>query len=305
MLSRRSKLVLLLLVIVLLGDRIRQRRESIARMRDEAVDGRGRGPRAAQRRFPPIDVYSSMLPKGDFRGVTRFSRQQFDEIVQELIPYIIQNRHVRSGVEETSGELRPTKLSQPNRVLMTIKFLVFGSTLEDLAQQFGYSVPAVREDIHHVATCIVEALHYEISWPDGAQRQALRDIMGPGFAQAFGQSTARLPPRIAGLEIIQGTAIRLCARIRLQRTAWAISCTSSPDKSAHGMTLSTFSGPSSPICWRRAAPTFWPMWAMKAARTLGSCCPLLPRPYQIADSVAHTTADTNGGARALSSSLGF
>lgn len=180
-------MVALLLFLVNNQIDIQQRMRRVQQLREELGPGRGRVPRAAERRFPAINVYASMVEQGDpaFRGVTRFTRSQFDDVVTELRPLIRANRHVRAHVPEPTGQLRSAKLSVPDRVLMTIKFLVFGSSLADLSQQFGLSVPAVGEELRHGVYAIVQGLHYELQWPDLARQQLLRQLFG-GFDRAIG-----------------------------------------------------------------------------------------------------------------------
>ena len=194
---RRLSLIIALLLFLFVNQQaMNERQRNIDRLRAAIGPGRGRVPRQPPREFPPIDVYSNTLPQGDigFRSITRFTRSQFDELVAELRPLIVANRRVRANVDEPSGRLHPTKLSLPNRVLLTVKFLVLGSTLADLSQQFGLSTAAVNEELHHGVYAIVEALHYEISWPNAAQRQMLRNVMGPGFANAFGTVDGTFTP---------------------------------------------------------------------------------------------------------------
>jgi hypothetical protein len=144
--------------------------------------------------------------RSQFRGVTRFTRQQFDNIVQELRPLVMRNRHVRMNVPEPTGRFHPTKLSLNNRVLLAIKFLVFASPINDLSQQFGLSPAAVSEELRHVVYAIVEGLSYEIAWPSAAQRQRLRDLMGPEFANAFGVVDGTFTPAFAGQATSAGIA---------------------------------------------------------------------------------------------------
>lgn len=123
-----------------------------------------------------------------------FTIADFDALVTELRPVVAQNRRVRVNVDEPSGQLRPSKLTMENRILMTIKFLVFGSSLADLSNQFGLDDSAVNEELHHGVYAIAETLSFELTWPSAAQRQMLRDIMGPGFANAFGQVDGTFTP---------------------------------------------------------------------------------------------------------------
>jgi hypothetical protein len=180
--------IALLLFLIINQNSINERQRRIQQLREELGPGRGRVPRADERSFPAVDVYANMVLQGDpsFRGVTRFTQAQFADIVTELRPLIMANRHVRMNVPEPTGQLRSGKLSVPNRVLLTIKFLVFGSSLADLSEQFGLSVPAVNEELHHGVYAIVEALYYEIQWPDPARQQQLREVFGGWFANAIG-----------------------------------------------------------------------------------------------------------------------
>lgn len=185
---RRLLIIVLLLFLIFNQNAINQRQRRIDELRRELRAGRGRGPRAPERRFPPIDVYSHLVAQGEpaFRAITRFSRTDFDELVRELRPLIMANRHVRMNVDEPTGQIRAAKLTIANRVLVTLKFLIFGETLAQLSSEFVWSVPAVNEEIHHGVYAIVQALRYEISFPDVAQQQALSAVYGPALRRAFG-----------------------------------------------------------------------------------------------------------------------
>lgn len=194
---RRLLLIVAIVLFLLINQRaMDERQREIEELRSQLGPGRGHVPRAPKKRFRAVDVYRNMLPRGDahFRDITRFSRGEFDALVEELRPAIVQNRRVRVNVDEPGGQLRPTKLTLQNRVLLTIKFLVFGSQLSDLSNQFGLDDSAVNEELHHGVYAIVETLGYELTWPNAAQRQMLRDIMGPGFANAFGQVDGTFTP---------------------------------------------------------------------------------------------------------------
>jgi hypothetical protein len=185
---RRLVILLLLLFLLFNQTAIDRRQRRIQELRHELRAGRGRGPRAAERRFPPVDVYSQLVAQGEpaFRSITRFSRHDFDDLVTELRPLIMANRHVRMNVDEPTGQIRSAKLTIPNRVLVTLKFLIFGESLAQLSSEFGWSVPAVNEEIHHGVYAIVQALHFEITFPDVAQQHALSAVYGPVLRRAFG-----------------------------------------------------------------------------------------------------------------------
>lgn len=195
---RRLLILVLLLFLIVNQEAINQRQRNIDNLRAAIGRGRGQGARAPERRFPAIDVYGQTIPQGDigFRGATRFSRSQLDDLIAELQPLVIQNRRVRAHADEPTGRLHPTKLSVQNRVMLVLKFLVHASTLADLSQQFGVSVPAVNEELRHGVFAIVETLAYEIRWPSAAQRALLRQILGPEhrFLRAFGSVDGSFTP---------------------------------------------------------------------------------------------------------------
>ena len=186
---RRWLLLFALLAAVLINNLLLTRcQRRIHALEAEIGPGRGHVPRAPERHFPAIDVYSQMLPQGDraFLAVTRFTRQQFDEMVTELAPLVQANRHVRPHVPEPGGEIRATKLSLHNRLLLALKFLTCGGTCEDLGQQFALSPAAVSEEIRHVVFALVAGLSYEIAWPPPVQQQQLQQLLGPRFPHAIG-----------------------------------------------------------------------------------------------------------------------
>lgn len=186
---RRIVLVILLLLLVIRQQTVIRRAEQRVRcLRADIGPGRGQVPRAAERRFPAIDVYSQYADQGNptFRAMTRFSQLQFDDLVHELSLLIAANRCVRPNVPGPSGEERACKLTVQNRLLMTVKFLVAGGSCADLGSQFGLSPAAVSEELRHVIFAIVAGLNYEIRWPSAEQQQTLRGLLGPRFANAIG-----------------------------------------------------------------------------------------------------------------------
>jgi hypothetical protein len=186
----RRIIVFLLLcgLFFLFSSSIRQQIERVRQLQQQIGPGRGHVARAPQRRFRPVDVYAQLCEQGDpsFRIATRFTRSQFDDLVVELRPLIMANRHIRTNVPEPTGHLRSAKQTVENRLLMAIKFLVHGSSVGDLAIQFGVSKSAVSEELRHVIFALVSGLAYEIAWPTLEQQQRLKGLLGPRFANAIG-----------------------------------------------------------------------------------------------------------------------
>lgn len=167
----------------------------IRRLENEIGPGRGHVARARQRHFPPIDVYTQTLPQGDqsFSAVTRFTIQQFNDLVTELRPHIESNRHVRLHVEP--GERHHVaKLTVQNRLFMTLKFLTTGASCADLGQQFGLSPSAVSEEIRHTVFALVCALSHEIAWPTHEQQAQLSRLFGPRFPSTIGTLDGTFTP---------------------------------------------------------------------------------------------------------------
>lgn len=200
----RRRLLLIICLILLLLARLHQQRseQRLQRLRDELGPGRGRVPRSAQRRFPAIDVYSNTVPQGDmaFVASARFTREQFDDLVEEIRPAVEANRRVRQGVDEPSGDIRQCKLTVHNRVLLALRFLVTGGTCGALSRDFGLARAAVSEELRHMVFALAACLSYEVEWPDNAQMALLRGAYGVMFPNAVGSvdGTFTPSPRRAG-----------------------------------------------------------------------------------------------------------
>lgn len=193
---RRLLIIICLLLLVLLQQLGQRSQQRLDHLQVRLGPGRGRVPRAAQRDFLGIDVYRNTLPQGDmsFVGATRFTRVQFDELVQELRPLIEANRLVRPNVPEPSGEHRQCKLSVHNRVFLALKFLVSGGTCASLSREFGLCKASVSEDLRHVIFAMAAGLSYEIRWPDPAQMALLRGVYGRLFPNAIGTVNGTFTP---------------------------------------------------------------------------------------------------------------
>jgi len=183
----RRLLTALLIFIVVNGIYIARQRRHVQQLREAIGVGRGRGPRAPHEHYEAIDVVDQLTKQRgrSFEKATRFSRQQFFDLVYELLPDIVANREVRPHVPEPSGEIRSTKLTVPNRLLLAMKFLVCGSSGDDLSTQFGVSPSTVSEDIRHVVYAIAAGLAYEIDMPSPEQQQRLSALLGPEFERTF------------------------------------------------------------------------------------------------------------------------
>lgn len=188
---RISRRILVLLTAVLVRNRLMREQleleqqagsERIAELERRIGPGRGHAARAPPHRFRAIDVYSQLIERENegFLHVTRFTRAQFDELLTELAPFIRRNRRVRQGTEPT-GRLRSAKATLQNRLLLTLKFLVVGGSCESLGLDFGLSPHVVGEDIQHVIYAIIEAIKYEVSFPNEAQINSLIGTYGPNF----------------------------------------------------------------------------------------------------------------------------
>src|SRR5689334_13291863 len=135
------RLLLLIIVVLIIWSTLLEHsaQRRLEQLQQRLGPGRGRVPRAAQRRIQPIDVYANFAQQGDvaFRAVTRFTQAQFDSIVREMRPLITANRNVRPNVADPGGRLHSSKMTVSNRVLLLLKFLVCGGSCGDLASQFG------------------------------------------------------------------------------------------------------------------------------------------------------------------------
>lgn len=170
------------------GALIALHRRHLRRQREQLGPGRGRVERAPERRFPATSMYASLVHQGDqsFRAVTRLSGAEFRDVRDELRPLIEANRQVRLHVPEPTGRFHPTKLQLEDRLLLGVKFLVCGSSQQDLATQAGLSPAAVSEELRHVIYAIAGGLAYEVSWPDDERRRLLSTLLGPAFREEFG-----------------------------------------------------------------------------------------------------------------------
>lgn len=139
--------------------------------------------RAAQKHYPPINVYGSHVLQGDeaFLDDTRFTKLQFNELLAELAPLIRRNRRVRYGVPEPTGRERSCKATLPNRLLMVLKWLVRGGTCTSIGHDFGVDHHAVSEEIRHVTYAIVEGIQYEVCWPNDEQQALLKRTFGENY----------------------------------------------------------------------------------------------------------------------------
>ena len=171
------------------------RRRRLRRLQAELGPGRGNVPRADPRDFPAVDVYGNLVAQGDqsFRDVTRFTQQQFLDLLAEVRGAIEANRQVRPHVEPT-GRYHPAKLTTENRLLLGLKFLVCAESNTSLATQFGESPQAISEEIRHVVYALAGTLHYEIQWPGFDRRQRLSELLGPEFHTAFGTVDGTFTP---------------------------------------------------------------------------------------------------------------
>ena len=221
----RRIIVFLLLcgLFFLFSSSIRQQIERVRQLQQQIGPGRGHVARAPQRRFRPVDVYAQLCEQGDpsFRIATRFTRSQFDDLVVELRPLIMANRHIRTNVPEPTGHLRSAKQTVENRLLMAIKFLVHGSSVGDLAIQFGVSKSAVSEELRHVIFALVSGLAYEIAWPTLEQQQRLKGLLGPRFANAIGTLDGTYTQTWRRHGDFSATGGCACERLKSQRTVWA------------------------------------------------------------------------------------
>lgn len=97
----------------------------------------------------PEDVYNS-LKKFPFlfKRNTRFSVEEFGELVNELAPFILLPRNTRlkfSKFQNTRRRLRKTKLTVQNRVLLVILWLKNYPTYPMLAAIFGVTEYVISE----------------------------------------------------------------------------------------------------------------------------------------------------------------
>lgn len=193
-------LLALLVFVVANGIFIARQRRRVQQLEEQQGPGRDRVPRAPQERFPAVDLFAqwSALPpracERAFRTNTRLSRDQFLDLLAEVREDILANRHVRMHVAEPSGDVRATKLTVENRLLLGLKFLVCATSGEELAVEFGLSPAAVSEEIRHVIDALAANLSYEIAWPGPERRQQLSVLIGPQFVNAFGTADTTFTP---------------------------------------------------------------------------------------------------------------
>ena len=188
-LAARLLLVINRLLIALLTMEEQAAQRRIAALQSHLGPGRGHGVRAPKRRFPANNVYLNCARQGDhaFQTYSRFSHAQFDELLEELRPLIEANRHVRMNVPEPSDDRRSCKLTTENRLLLTMKFLVAGTSNEQLGVEFGVHPHVVSEDIQHVVFAIIDAIGYELHFPaPGPETDARRGTVSARYPDAIG-----------------------------------------------------------------------------------------------------------------------
>lgn len=195
-----NMLVTLLLFVVVNGLYLTRKRRRLQELEEELGPGRGRVQRAPEEHVEPVDVFgiwAQRPPRArdrSFRGATRLSYTQFLHLLGEVGGAIEQNRHVRMHISEPTGQLRSAKLTTPNRLLLTLKFLTCGTSGEELSAEFGWSEPAVSEDLRHVVYALAETIAYEIQWPGPEAREVLSAVIGPQFGNAFGTTDHTFTP---------------------------------------------------------------------------------------------------------------
>ena len=120
-----------------------------------------------------------------FLAHTRFTKPQFDELVRVLAPLVRRNRRVRHGVQP-GGQIRSTKSTMQNRILLTLTFLVVGGSCASLGRDFGIDPHVVSEHIMHVTNAIVEGLKHEVRFPSEEDIHTLIGTYGPNFPDVIG-----------------------------------------------------------------------------------------------------------------------
>jgi len=143
--------------------------------------GKGNARMNIQEDYERVDVYSILCerPEGEMKTHCGFTRQHFDELVEEIGPAVSLPRDLNATRN------RPCKSTLENRVLLVLLWLRNYNSYKELAVMFGMTVATVCDEIHHVLPIMIEELRYEITWPTQEERMQLFGTI-PGFPEAIG-----------------------------------------------------------------------------------------------------------------------
>lgn len=147
--------------------------------------GRGNARRVKHnQKFIGKDVYSSLCSFPIlFYRTTRHTKEEFDELVSVLEPFVELPRNIYGEFSDDENQLRRqkrTKLTVENRILMALMWMAGYPTYSLLAFIFGVDKGVVSLELHHIIPIICATFSEEIKWPTPVERRRLWNTF-PGF----------------------------------------------------------------------------------------------------------------------------
>lgn len=151
--------------------------------------GRGNSRYAEYHPQPEKDVYSALRQFPTlFWRVTRHTTVEFDELLEELAPFISLPRNnygLFTSAQNAQRRLRSTKLGVANRLLLILMWLTNYNTYPYLSFVFGIDSGVITQEVQHILPIIIVCLRDEIRWPDAVERSTLAYML-PGFHGVIG-----------------------------------------------------------------------------------------------------------------------